>query len=362
MFRAVGIFLSILLSVVLGWLISDINRVEISPNINQQDSFAEVSSSEENSSSITKNEDSNESNYTIEKNSTTAQSTENSIEQRLKSLLKRELFYDALSLYLNSPTSDNNRVIMESYLSELSKKDTIEAIKLMIIFRENEPQNRLYNTLFDAYVSQYRFKEAIALVMLERDNYTSEERDKRLLNQLRDVSQKYIEFLAKSRREYDIRLFLEEMIDYNLPDNYYNKELNEVDEKRAEESQKDNYDYRVALIKRGEHFIAKVWLDGIELNLMLDTGASYIFVDESKISNLELLRDDLVLHTASDDIVAKLYRASSLEIGELRVDNIEITTAPFGQDGVDGLLGMNFFKKFEFFINQDESILYLKWK
>jgi len=361
MFRAVGIFLSILLSVVLGWLISDINRVEISSNINEQDSFEEIVPSDENSSYIMR--DSNESNYTIEKNSTTPQSTENSIEQRLKSLLKKELFYDALSLYLNSPTSDNSRVIMESYLSELSKRDTIEAIKLMIIFRDNEPQNRLYNTLFDAYVSQYRFKEAIALVMLERDNYTSEERDKRLLNQLRDVSQKYIEFLAKSRRDYDIRLFLEEMIDYNLPDNYYNKELNAVEENRLEEqNQKDNYDYRVALIKRGEHFIAKVWLDGIELNLMLDTGASYIFVDESKISNLELLRDDLVLHTASDDIVAKLYRASSLEIGELRVDNIEITTAPFGQDGVDGLLGMNFFKKFEFFINQDESILYLKWK
>jgi len=127
-------------------------------------------------------------------------------------------------------------------------------------------------------------------------------------------------------------------------------------------SDKEKYEYKIPLKRYGEHYTALVSLDGITFNLILDTGATYIFIDEDKASELSLTGDDVNLQTAGNDIVAKRANISTLKAGNVEMSNITVTIAPFERKGVDGLLGMNFFKKFTFFINQEESILYLNPK
>ena len=121
----------------------------------------------------------------------------------------------------------------------------------------------------------------------------------------------------------------------------------------------ETYEYAIPLQHYGDHYTVNVLLDGNAFNLMLDTGASYILLDAGKANSLEVLRDDLVLQTAGNDISAKLANINTMQMGNLTLSNTRVTIAPFQRNGIDGLLGMNFFKQFRFFINQDEGVLYL---
>jgi clan AA aspartic protease (TIGR02281 family) len=97
-------------------------------------------------------------------------------------------------------------------------------------------------------------------------------------------------------------------------------------------------------------------------DLMLDTGATYIFIDEDKASGLKVIHNNLTLRTAGNTIQASLCRASVFQVGNIQLQNMDVTVAPFKRDKIDGLLGMNFFKQFSFYIDQEESILYLNKK
>ncbi|MCK4442140.1 MAG: aspartyl protease family protein, partial [Sulfurovaceae bacterium] len=54
-----------------------------------------------------------------------------------------------------------------------------------------------------------------------------------------------------------------------------------------------------------------------------------------------------------------LATADTLSIGDLELRDFKVTVAPFKRQHSDGLLGMNFFEKFDFKINQNRGVLYL---
>lgn len=363
MFRGVGIVFLMILSAGLGWLINDLDKINISAGNTPQSSSSKIEgdiSKERNISTYKTIED----NSTIK--NTSSQKQTPSIDSQLKALLKKELFYDAFSLYLDTRGGEEERKIIEEYLSDLAKTYPIKAIEMMEVFRENEPSNGLFEPLLEVYISQNSFKKALDLIMLEKDNYISEKRDKKLSKKLKEVTQKYLILLSDESSYSDIKLLLEEMIDYSqnsfhTPDKFYTQKLLEMGKEEKHKKNKKRYEYQIPLIKKGEHFIAKVWIAGQELNLLLDTGASYIFVDENRLPNIETIGEDIILNTANGEIVAKIHKLS-LSIADLELEDLKVTVAPFEQEGVDGLLGMNFFKKFHFNINQDESVLYLRWK
>lgn len=355
MFRGVGIFFVLLLGGIFGWVMNDISRVVISNPLDTPKEIVSYTSTPPPITIVKKN---------IEDNSTKIQpKISKSTKAQIKELLGDDLFYDALSLYLYSQTNSENRQIIEDYLSELVPKDTTKAIELIGVFMDNEPSNTLFEPLLEAYISIDKYKEAIDLIISQKDNYISQQRDIKLSKRLEEVSKEYIKFLDKKERYKEVELFLEEMINSNNQDEFYSKEMALYQQTLQDRQNKNGYEYKIPLTKIGEHFIAKVRIDDIPLNLMLDTGASYIFVDENKISpNMQLIRDDLILNTANGEVVAKIYKSSRLNIGELEIQDIQIAVAPFERENIDGLLGMNFFKRFKFVINQDESILYLKYK
>jgi len=81
-------------------------------------------------------------------------------------------------------------------------------------------------------------------------------------------------------------------------------------------------------------------------------------VDSSFIA-LNNISKDIVLNTAGGAIMANSAFVD-LEVDSIRFQNFKITTTPFSQRGIDGLLGMDFFMRFDFKIDQERSYLYAK--
>ena len=306
----------------------------------------------------------------------------------LSELLANNLFYDALAYYLENST-DTNRKQIETYLASLAKRNPLLALEYMQVFLDNVPESMVWKLMISTHIAQGNLKKAIERIILAKENYISEYEDKRLAVQLKNIALVYIEQLVQ-RKEYGMLIsFLEEMIAYDESDNFYKFRLAQLymkldkveaasalldvlqyDEVYAQnvksllnvidkEVEEEEYKYAIPLQKYGEHYTVNIFLDDNVFTLLLDTGATYIFLDEEKASMLEVIQDNLILQTAGNNIRATLCKAHHLSAGNLELKNIEVTTAPFKREGVDGLLGMNFFKQFTFFINQEESTLYL---
>ncbi len=308
----------------------------------------------------------------------------------LSELLEKGLFYDALSLYLEDSSAKHRKQI-ENYLSILAKKNPLLALEYMQVFLDNVPESDVHKLMIHTYIALDDLPKAIELIMEAKENYTSEREDQRLAKQLKEVAVDHIEALLKREDYGTLIAFLEEMIAYDSTDNYYKfrlvklyMKLDKMDEASVlldvikydevyaqnvqsllgeiEQEEEETYDYAIPLQRFGSHFVAAVSLDGNIFHLMLDTGATFIFLDEEKASMLEVMQEDVTLQTAGNDIRAKLGKVSSLHAGNLQLSNIQVTIAPFQREGIDGLLGMNFFKQFRFYIDQEENVLYLNHK
>lgn len=305
----------------------------------------------------------------------------------LAQLLKNNQFYDALAFYLEN-SSDTYQKQIESYLVALSQTNPVLALEYRQVFLDNVPESMIFKQIIKTHIAQGNLHKAIELIMQAKENFVSEYEDKQLSIQLKEVALQYIDALMQ-RKEYALLIsFLEEMINYDDTDNFYKfrlaqlyMKLDKVEEASVlldmlqydevyaqnvksllnviDKNEEENYEYAIPLQKYGEHYTVNLSLDNNTFTLLLDTGATYIFLDEDKASMLEVIRDNLILQTAGNDINAKLCKVNHLSIGNLELTNINVTIAPFKREGVDGLLGMNFFKHFSFFINQEESILYL---
>jgi clan AA aspartic protease (TIGR02281 family) len=126
---------------------------------------------------------------------------------------------------------------------------------------------------------------------------------------------------------------------------------------------KEEYRHQLPLKKIGEHFIIEVSINNEPLSLLLDTGATLTMINEEKLSSeLTLIKENIVLNTAGGEINAKLQEATTFSIGEIKLENFQIVSSTFEQKDADGLLGMNFFKKFKFKIDQEKAILFLSEK
>jgi len=308
----------------------------------------------------------------------------------LSQLLKEDRFYDAMTYYLEN-TNKLNLEKMEVYLQSLANRNPSVSLEYMQIFLESVPESRVWKLMIATHIAQGNLEVAIELIIQAKENYASEGEDKRLSIQLKDTSVLHINGLAERKEYAKLITFLEDMIAYDNSDNFYKFRLaqlymmldkkseagtlfeelqyDEVYEQNVKsllntisKEEDEHYKYAIPLQRHGEHYAVNMFLDGSSFTLMLDTGATYILLDEEKASMLEVLRDDLILQTVGDDVRANLANVKEMKIGNLTLSNIEVTTAPFKRSGIDGLLGMNFFRQFSFFIDQEQSMLYLNPK
>jgi len=122
----------------------------------------------------------------------------------------------------------------------------------------------------------------------------------------------------------------------------------------------NEYTHKIPLKKLGEHFAVEVSINNQSITLLLDTGATLTLIDKNKLdSTLNTIKENIILSTAGGRISAKLKEAEQFSLGDVELEKFQLVVTNFKQNGADGLLGMNFFKKFKFKIDQEEAILYL---
>ena len=121
----------------------------------------------------------------------------------------------------------------------------------------------------------------------------------------------------------------------------------------------------IPLQRRGNHFLVEAAPGrGRSLNLLIDTGASMTIVTPAALEQRGIRYSDTgrtgVFSTANGRVSAPIYRIDTLSVGEWQVPHLEIGMLDLGnRTDIDGLLGMNFLRHFQFFIDQNRSLLRL---
>ncbi|WNO09061.1 retropepsin-like aspartic protease [Teredinibacter sp. KSP-S5-2] len=123
---------------------------------------------------------------------------------------------------------------------------------------------------------------------------------------------------------------------------------------------------RVALTRRGSHYLVPLGLESQTLNLVLDTGASLTTITRQKFDQIShglnvRLVDTRLFNTANGITRGNVYLVDQLQLGPFYLSNIEIAIMDFDMGGqADGLLGMNTLRNFQFEIDQDSNELVLQ--
>jgi clan AA aspartic protease (TIGR02281 family) len=121
----------------------------------------------------------------------------------------------------------------------------------------------------------------------------------------------------------------------------------------------------IAITKRGDHFLVAATLNRMTtVKLVIDTGASLTTLSRASFTDLPQAnfsyRGSRMFNTASGLTRGDVYRASSIGLGDMQLDDIDIAVLDYSSaPSVDGLLGMNVLRNYRFEINQDDSLLHL---
>lgn len=309
-------------------------------------------------------------------------------------LLYQNHFSDAMALYLEADESTlrEYKLILKAYFYDLANRDPIKTIEEIRHYIEIDPvdiEMRLY--LAELYRDKQEFEKALDVLFelydLQDETYLSQ-----VENDLNSTIETYIEQLKENKNFARLISLLEELIDKNLYNGkytmrlaelYYELEsyrqaqalleeiaydptygakaqtlLNTIEGKKKEQQY---YSHMIPLGKAKSQYTIEVLINSTPLTLLLDTGASYTFLDEDKIPSLQIEKE-IFLNTAGGEIVAHLAKADSIRVQDLELTDFAVTLAPFKRQNADGLLGMNFFSQFDFKIDQDKQLLYLKKK
>ena len=128
----------------------------------------------------------------------------------------------------------------------------------------------------------------------------------------------------------------------------------------------DRLGHAVAVTKRGDHFLVEVTLNRMStVKLLIDTGASLTTLSHSSFADLPQANFNYLgsrmFNTAGGLTRGDIYRASSIELGEMQLNDIDIAVIDYpSASNVDGLLGMNVLRNYRFEIDQDDKLLRLQ--
>jgi aspartyl protease family protein len=105
---------------------------------------------------------------------------------------------------------------------------------------------------------------------------------------------------------------------------------------------------RTVTLQRGTdgHYRAEAIINGVKVNVLVDTGATGVAISEKVADKLGLKsRSAIRTSTANGDSVAYMTRLGSVKLGGIEAKDVAATIAP-GLDG-DVLLGMSFLSRMD---------------
>jgi clan AA aspartic protease (TIGR02281 family) len=121
----------------------------------------------------------------------------------------------------------------------------------------------------------------------------------------------------------------------------------------------------VPLHRSGDHFVVDAQLNDTRLvRLLIDTGASMTVLTPATLERSGVRYTDTgttrMFSTANGRVRAPVYRLDALSVGTWQVTDIDIGVLDLASEAaIDGLLGMNFLRHFQFFIDQNAALLRL---
>jgi len=121
----------------------------------------------------------------------------------------------------------------------------------------------------------------------------------------------------------------------------------------------------IALHRRGNHFIVDASpAHNRNIQLLIDTGASLTMLKPDVFKHPGIQYTDTgrtgVFNTANGRVRAPIYILDSLVVGDWQINQLEVgVLSGLGDSNIDGLLGMNFLRHFQFSIDQNEALLRL---
>jgi predicted aspartyl protease len=310
-----------------------------------------------------------------------------------KKLLDSGNFNDAMAFYLeaNNEQLKEYKLILKVYFYDkgrLFPKKTIDEILYYIDIEPQATDIKIY--LAKLYQDIGRYQKAIDL-LLDLKNSQDMDNIKKINSSLNQTIENYITKLTKNHDFTTLISLLENIIAqesnnqqyiiqlaqlYYKLDNYsMAKELlEEIDSDSTyspkakiiltnieqKERELEQYTNQIPLTKIGSQYGINVNINNTPLTLLLDTGATYTLVDSDKIPNL-IIKEQIILNTAGGEIIAGVAVANNLIVDGIEFKDFNLTVANFKREGVDGLLGMNFFEKFDFKIDQTRQLLYINY-
>ena len=122
----------------------------------------------------------------------------------------------------------------------------------------------------------------------------------------------------------------------------------------------------IPLQQFGDQYVVEAKLSSNPVALLIDTGASVTAISKQYFDNLSNrykvnYLGRFSIGTAGGSIMASMYQFRELTINHVTVENLPVVILPMqGIENADGLLGMNFLREFDFKIDQQQSVMFIK--
>jgi clan AA aspartic protease (TIGR02281 family) len=122
----------------------------------------------------------------------------------------------------------------------------------------------------------------------------------------------------------------------------------------------------IPLKKFGDQYVVEAKLSSNQVALLIDTGASVTAISKQYFDTLSNrykvnYLGSFNIGTAGGSIMARMYQFRELSINHVTVQNLPVVILPMqGIQNADGLLGMNFLREFDFKIDQQQSVMFIK--
>jgi len=135
-------------------------------------------------------------------------------------------------------------------------------------------------------------------------------------------------------------------------------------EKELSREASEGYASAIPLQRVGDHFLIDLGLDNESVKLLFDTGASITMITRRAFERLAAQQSTFLgtrtFNTANGRVRGDVYRFENVMFGDYRLLNVEISVKPVELGGeVEGLLGMNILRQFQFKLDQDNAQLLL---
>jgi len=123
--------------------------------------------------------------------------------------------------------------------------------------------------------------------------------------------------------------------------------------------------YKIPLSKNGHQYYVRVRINGeYDSTWLLDTGASVSAITPEAFNGFPIDSGDegqAWFNTANGMVKGKTVVIHGLTIADIHVDHLRVGVLDLASGGrFDGLLGMDFLRQFNFYLDQKENVLYLK--